>query len=586
MHEDDALAVIGAVAEERGAAGIVAEVRRARRLLGEGRFNVAVLGQFKRGKSTLINALLRRSLLPTDVAPLTSTITIVEHGEEETARVLYADGRREFVGVDEIAAYVSEEGNPGNVKGIEAVVVTLPAPLLAGGIRLVDTPGVGSVFAPNSEVTRRYLQRIDVALMVLGFDPPISGEELALAREVAGIAGQLAFVLNKVDLADAAAREKADAFTRAVLRRELGERSEVVFHASAKRAAAGEEGGVAALATWLSELAARSGVELARGSARRACRALSGRLLQDVDLETQALTRPLEEISAQIAEFRTAVQDVDALALAATVRVGREDSDYWAGWNDSRKEFEREVLRRVVRRTLEAIRSLQRPSRAAMRAAGQEVARDEVAAAVDAYHRQAVAAFEQFKARRREVVEREAASLVERVSKAASKAFGMTIASFDAQPPEVDLDAGVFEFVTPTLALDLSAWLVPMVDALLPRALVTRRVAASARSLAADWLRQNLYEVDRHLTDWLDVLRQSLEAQLRERLDALRDEVLEAVEQGRRAQEQGQLAVRDALARLASQRQRLTQALDLAAGGGPPHGGRGAGLGSPAAPGR
>jgi len=113
MVEDDALAVIMEVAEERGAAGTVAEARRARRLLGEGRFNVAVLGQFKRGKSTLINALLGRSLLPTDVAPLTSTITIVEHGKEETARVLYADGRREFVGVEDVAACVSEEGNPG-----------------------------------------------------------------------------------------------------------------------------------------------------------------------------------------------------------------------------------------------------------------------------------------------------------------------------------------------------------------------------------------------------------------------------------------------------------------------------------------
>jgi len=570
MVEDDALAVIMEVAEERGAAGTVAEARRARRLLGEGRFNVAVLGQFKRGKSTLINALLGRSLLPTDVAPLTSTITIVEHGKEETARVLYADGRREFVGVEDVAAYVSEEGNPGNARGIEAVVVTLPVPLLAGGIRLVDTPGVGSVFAPNSEVTRRYLPRIDVALMVLGFDPPISGEELALAKDVAPYAGRLVFVLNKADLADTTVRDKADAFTRRVLERQLGRRDEVVFHASARKACEpGGDAGVAALAEWLTRLAANAAGELARGSARRACRALAGRLLQDIHLETEALTRPVAEISRQVAEFRAAVRDVDDLALAAQVRVRESDNRYWAGWEDRRREFERRVLQAVLRDTLEAVRGLERPTRAAIRAAAATAAKDRVATAVCRYRDEAVAEFERFRRRRQDLVQGEAASLLDRVAAAASQAFGMVIGGFAVQSPDVDVEIGTFEFSRPTLALDPSTWLDPVVDAVLPRSLVVRRAAASARRLAADWLRRNLYEVDRHLTDWLDLLRRSLEAQLRERLDTLRDEVLHAVEEGQQAQERGELAVRDALARLAVQRNRLQAALEPLTEGGP-----------------
>lgn len=562
MQEDDALAVIMEVAEEREAAGIVAEARRARRTLGEGRFNVAVLGQFKRGKSTLINALLGQPLLPTDVAPLTSTITIVEYGEQTGARALYTDGRREVIGVDAVADYVSEEGNPGNARGIEAVVVTVPVPLLAGGVRLVDTPGVGSVFAPNSEVTRRYLPRIDVALLVLGFDPPISGEELAIVREIAPHVGRLAFVLNKADVVDEQVRQRADAFTRKILASQLGERSGEIFHASARRALeGGGDAGVAALAGWLGELAASSAAELARGSARRACRALGGRLLQDIELEVQALSRPLAELDRQIQAFRTAVRDIDALALAATVRVQREESQHWAGWQEERKSFERATLLGVVKGVLDELKSNPRRSRSALRSAGVEAAKARVMAAVEEYRRHSLEEFRRFAERRRELVEREATALIDRVSAAASSAFGMEIAGFEARGVEVDPRAGVYDFVAPVLALDPTAWLFPLLDALLPRSLVVRRIAASARRLAADWLRVNLYEVDRHLTDWLDALRSSLEGQLRECLDSLQEEVLHAVEHGRQAQEQGQAAVRGALDRLALQRHRLTLAL-------------------------
>ncbi len=562
MQEDDALAVMMEVAGEREAAGIVAEARRARRLLGEGRFNVAVLGQFKRGKSTLINALLGQPLLPTDVAPLASTITIVEYGEEPTARVLFADGRRQFIAMNAIGDYVCEEMNPGNAMGLEAVVVTLPLPLLAGGVRLVDTPGVGSVFAPNSEVTRRYLPRIDVALMVLGFDPPISGEELAIAREIAPQAGRFACVLNKADAVDEVVRQRSEAFTRKILVRELGERSGEVFHASAKRALeGGDDAGVAALAAWLRDLAHSSAAELARGSARRACRALAGRLLQDIELEVQALSRPLAELDRQIEAFRAAVRDIAALALAATVRVQREESQHWAGWQEQRKSFERVTLLGVVKEVLEELKSDARRSRSALRSAGVEAAKARVMAAVASYRSRSVEEFQRFAERRRELVERKATALIERVSVAASSAFGIEIGGFEARGVEVDPHAGVYDFVAPVLALDPTAWLFPILDALLPRPLVVRRIAASARRLAAEWLRVNLYEVDRHLTDWLDALQASLPHQLRERLDSLQGEILTAVEQGRRAQEQGQAAVRDALDRLASQRQRLKPAL-------------------------
>src|SRR5207244_12572453 len=77
---------------------------------------------------------------------------------------------------EDVPLYVTEEHNHENVKGVAVVEVFLPAPLLARGLCLVDTPGIGSTFAANSEVTRAFVPHIDAALVVLGADPPISGD--------------------------------------------------------------------------------------------------------------------------------------------------------------------------------------------------------------------------------------------------------------------------------------------------------------------------------------------------------------------------------------------------------------------------
>jgi len=60
--------------------------------LSEGRFHLAVLGQFKRGKSTFVNALLGARLLPTSILPLTALPTFVRWGQRPSARVQLADG--------------------------------------------------------------------------------------------------------------------------------------------------------------------------------------------------------------------------------------------------------------------------------------------------------------------------------------------------------------------------------------------------------------------------------------------------------------------------------------------------------------
>jgi predicted GTPase len=98
---------------------------------------------------------------------------------------------------------------------------------------LVDTPGLGSAFQGNTEETRAFVPHIDAALVVLGVDPPISADELALVSNLAQQVGQLVFVLNKVDRLNASDLAEARRFSADILTRQLHRPDECLFEVSA-----------------------------------------------------------------------------------------------------------------------------------------------------------------------------------------------------------------------------------------------------------------------------------------------------------------------------------------------------------------
>ena len=212
------------LAIEIGASAVAAEADAVARRVAEGRFYVACVGQFKRGKSTLLNALTGSEVLPAGVLPVTSVPTIVRFGERLGARVRFASGSWRDIPPEDLAAYVSEERNSENKIGVEAVEVFVPSPLLSSGMCLVDTPGIGSVFAGNTMTTREFVPHVDAAIVVLGADPPISGEELSLVEEVSRHVENLFFVLNKADRLPADESNEAARFAERVLKERLGAR--------------------------------------------------------------------------------------------------------------------------------------------------------------------------------------------------------------------------------------------------------------------------------------------------------------------------------------------------------------------------
>jgi hypothetical protein len=304
------LAALVRLANEAGAPEIAAEASALVDRLAEGRFYVACIGQFKRGKSTLLNALVGQSLLPSGIIPITTAVTVLRWGPTLRARVRLEQDWHD-IGVGDLAAYVSEEQNPANRKGVSLVEVFVPSPLLAHGMCLVDTPGVGSVIRANTDATRAFVPQIDAALVVIGTDPPISGEELALVEEAAAQVGTLLFVLSKADRSTDTERAEAVAFTRRVLADRLRTEPGPVLQVSAIERLNGGRASADwdALEDTLRTLSESDGGALLGHAASRGIERLSEQLRRDLDEQRTALARPIAETERHVEALGACVAD-------------------------------------------------------------------------------------------------------------------------------------------------------------------------------------------------------------------------------------------------------------------------------------
>jgi GTP-binding protein EngB required for normal cell division len=304
-----ALDEIRAIALEIRASEIADDAAALAARVAEGLFYVTCIGQFKRGKSTLINALIGAPLLPSGVVPVTAAITIVRYGDTVRAGVLFEDGRQAQVDPSTLRDYITEERNPGNAKQVRAVEVAAPSNLLASGMCLVDTPGLGSIFEQNTGTTRAFLPHIDAALIVLGADPPLSGEEAAVAEEIARDVPHIVFVLNKADRLDEADVAEATTFTRRALATRLGIEIRLFVVSALERLEGVATREWPALEAALAALARDAGADLVSAAQERGQRRLATSLLRDIATQRDALTRPIAETESRVAALRKTIDD-------------------------------------------------------------------------------------------------------------------------------------------------------------------------------------------------------------------------------------------------------------------------------------
>lgn len=297
--------------------------------LMDGRFHLAVLGQFKRGKSTLLNALISEPILPVSVIPLTAVPTFIHFGAASMIRVHYGDNRsvEEFSGASTIdrtaflVKYVTEEGNPKNRLGITEVEVVLPASILSKGVVLIDTPGIGSTYRHNTQVALNFLQQCDAALFLISADPPITDVELDFLRQVRQKVPRLFFVLNKIDYLNAEECDQALSFFRKILEEHLEvEEGIPIFCISSRRGLEAKvkqnkeewvESGVAELETHLIDFLVREKFSaLCEAISRRATDAVEAALM-GVRIYLQALHLPGKTLEEKLSLFEKSLQQAD-----------------------------------------------------------------------------------------------------------------------------------------------------------------------------------------------------------------------------------------------------------------------------------
>jgi GTP-binding protein EngB required for normal cell division len=283
-------------------------------------FNLVVVGQFKRGKTLLINALLGADILPVAVIPLTSIVTILTFGDNLTITVHFDDGRSVVIDHGDLAAYVTEVGNPKNEKKVSTVVITYPSAYLKDGVRLIDTPGVGSVFQHNTDVAYQYLPQCDAALFLLSVDQPVSKAELDFLRDVRQYSGRIFFLLNKIDYVNEAECRESLTFSQQAISDVMGADVKI-FPVSAKLALNGkltcaeetlQKSNLPDFAGVLNEfLMNEKGKIILFSVTNNALRALSQARLE-LELEMKSLTTPMEELEAKIEAFRAKKQEIVA----------------------------------------------------------------------------------------------------------------------------------------------------------------------------------------------------------------------------------------------------------------------------------
>ncbi len=542
---------------------ILERLNKLKARLEEGLLRVAVLGQFKRGKSTLVNALLGTAVLPTGITPITAIPTFIRAAAQTSARVSFASGKEPIVcSVPEeiprvLERYVSETENPRNRLNVERVEIGVHSELLNQGIMLVDTPGVGSTFLHNTRTAEATLSECDAAIFVVSADPPITEAEINYLGKVRGLLPKILFVLNKIDLLDARERDVSLRFLADVLAQQPGALPDRIFCISARQALrARQEGDSKSLAeSGLADLEQVLAGDLARqkrglvdatGQLRAA--ALIAELLFQSELEHKALLLPEEDLKRKadifeqsVARFESERQTLaDSMSLDRIRLLKELDADTDRLWNEAQS---------VIGRLIDAIER---------RSKGEGGARREIALALSDHFERALGeftrAFREKSGERLAIHQKRAGELINRVRRTAADLMEISV-TLPQSEEAFELKREPY-WVAPEPSVSLIGISAGALAHLLPKAVrekhKRRRLradseAAILRNVAnLDWaIRQNVDDAFRRFET-------SLDEQLSRALEATRQALRIAVERRSSRAEETDTDIKDSARSMAA----------------------------------
>ena len=320
--------------------GELARVKELEERLQSGHMTVSVIGQFKRGKSTLVNAILGDKILPVGIVPVTAVVTSIKYGDK-AATVRFNNGVIKEIQFDQMAMYINEQENNDNHLGVSQVEIYSPAPFLKSGITLVDTPGVGSVHQKNSDAAYAYVKESDAVVFMLSVDSPINQIEIDFLENAKEFAAKFYFAVNKVDIIDEEDLEDYLAYCRNLIAKLLSVSTDKVqlFPVSAKKGT-----GIQELKTAMEKDWGQATQAILEESAHLKMRDVVESALSQVSLYRTALSMPMEEFDEKFGqmdkEFSSIIRETKELSKDISGKAALEETHI----NDVKNRLSQKIM--------------------------------------------------------------------------------------------------------------------------------------------------------------------------------------------------------------------------------------------------
>lgn len=555
-----ALRDLGKAAQSIGARSLFARLES--ELVGKleaDRFHLVVVGEFNHGKSTFVNALLGRTVLPAGVTPTTAVIHHLEHAETARARVVYANGEKRelpFEAVRKFSVGGAEEGAASDVAYLE---VGYPAEILRERIVLVDTPGVNDLSLQRADITYSYIPRSDAVLFLLDAGQPLKESERVFLQEK--LLGQsrdkIIFVVTKRDIWSDDEQTEALAYVRT----ELGKlvKSPVVFAVSAERALEGKplESGMPELLAHLTSFLAEERGRILLDNALGEGVGVGALLGKGVDAKRRAATMKTEEIQRRIAMLEQDLAGKAGNIEQRRIKIREEVSGIKVG---ARKDLDRFVE--------ETIRQL--PN--VIDAAKQEDLKQYLPAFLeDTFRKWAEAEAKEIGQKLEDLAERTIALVREDATETTRKVaetLGGDVKRLDVQVDTFRYDAGIAALFAVGLGVMFVNVLVgglltlaAPVLALVLRDRIDAEYKQRAKELAPDVVRQAAEKAAPKLDEMIDDFANRLDAWVVNAGEELHREVLEVLTSARTQREAGEKDESQVLAEVEAQQKLLDEAV-------------------------
>ena len=199
---NEGMASLGDVCSELGLKEYADSLEKSRDHMKNRVFSVGVMGEFRRGKSTVINALLGRDIVPSDIVPTSATLNCIRWDASPRADILFKNGTSREIPVDDLSKYITKITKESEevAATVDRSIVYYPCPFCQNGVEIVDTPGLNDDERMTA-ISEQVIPTLDAIIMVLVPDSPFSQSEAEFVRTkvMTSDLGRIIFVVNKID---------------------------------------------------------------------------------------------------------------------------------------------------------------------------------------------------------------------------------------------------------------------------------------------------------------------------------------------------------------------------------------------------